>query len=106
MMARYVSFYDCKGNKCHVEVSNLQLNNSQFQFSIYAHDGSQIDTKKFSLRSNETLRINLKDYIKEDDQGLIVIEPTIQENEFPSMLLIQNTSLREGIKYIPFTRIV
>lgn len=102
---KYVAYYDCTGWNSTIEVMNLQNSRCECLVTLFGRSGFQVREMHLSLEPQETKRINLDSYTPRDE-GLIVIEPFENGQEFPTTLIIRSSLLRTTKpQFVPFTRI-
>ena len=86
MMVKCISYWDCSSWNFTLEVMNIQNHNAQYKITVYDLDGSQKWQGVRSLAPYETERINI-DHVLPSEQrrkGLVIVEPTENEDEFPA----------------------
>lgn len=117
-MIKYVSHWDASHWLSTVEVMNLQDREATFTAHVYHTDGGEIITHKSTLPAHGDERIDINDQIRQRQlgpenrewQGMIVIEPERQGDEFPAMLTICDAERAHrdwatGNRFVPFMRI-
>ena len=110
---RYVSYYDCTGWNSKVEVMNLQDHDANFTITLYRRNGSLVWQDTIKAMAHETKQIPLDKYAPRSE-GLAVIEPEKEGDEFPAMLCITNATVPPGLgqvttaqlqRFVPFIRV-
>jgi len=110
---KYVSYYSCAGWNSNVEVMNLQNRNAKFTITVYGRNGSRVWRETIAAEAHETKRIQLDDHAPRKE-GLVVVEPAISGDEFPSMLCITSEKPPPGLgqkeitllqRFVPFIRV-
>jgi hypothetical protein len=108
-MAKYSSYWDASNWNSDVEVMNIQNRQAGYRITVYNRDGSERwqDTK--SLTPHETENININSHIPAGGrrEGLVVVEPVEEGDEFPAILIIRGEGqhYKEGNRFVPFIRI-
>jgi hypothetical protein len=101
---QYVSYYDCTGWNSNVEVMNLQTYDASFIITLYRRDGTMVWRNTYNTKPHETKRIPLDRYAPRSE-GLAIVEPENDGDEFPSMLCITNAKVPAGLERIKITEL-
>lgn len=112
----YVSYYDCDGWNSNVEVMNIQNYRATFIITIYSRGGSQVYQANISANAHATKRLQFDTIDRRrpiPTQGLVIVAPENDGDEFPSMLCITNESIPSSLpikttqlqRFVPFIRI-
>jgi len=108
-MARYVSYWDASNWNSYAEIMNVQNRTAEYKISVYNRDGSNPWNDVRSLTAHQTERIFIDEKIGSGGlrEGLVVIEPAKEGDEFPAVLTIcaEGQHYKVGNRFFPFIRV-
>ena len=108
-MPKYVSYWDASNWNSWAEVLNLQARRADYRITVYDRDGSVRWQDTQTLTPHETERIFIDEHIPSGGrrEGLVVIEPVKEGDEFPTVLTIrgEGQNYKEGNRFVPFIRV-
>jgi hypothetical protein len=104
---KYVSYYDCSNWNSTVEVMNLQSRRANYTITVFDRDGANVWSSTRTLSPHATERVGIDSVAKGRREGLVVIKPAEEGDEFPSLLTIcdEGRNFKEGNRFVPFIRV-
>ena len=104
---KYTSYYDCSNWNSSVEVMNLQNQRADYTITVFDRDGAHIWDDTRTLTPHETERIIIDSVARGRREGLVVVEPENEGDEFPSLLTIadEGRHWKRGNRFVPFIRV-
>jgi len=115
-MAKYISYWDCSGWSCTVEVMNIQNHDAKYRITVYDRTGNNSWSDTRNLAAHGTERVALCQVQLEPHngtEGLVIVEPSAEtaeefpDAEFPSMLTIcdEGRHWKIGNRFVNFIRV-
>lgn len=107
-MAKYMSYYDTSGWLSFVEIMNAEQKTAGCKMSVFNRDGSLKKEFTYTLKPHETKRLDLNSIGADETEGLVVVEPTTEDADFPCMLTIRGKNQPDYFianRFVPFIRV-